>query len=83
MPDLKINDTYLEMMHALVRENKQKNKNQKDALVFVKQKVDSAKWFIDAIRQRNHTLLLPWLKSSIFRKSILRRAMKPDSPNDS
>jgi RNA polymerase sigma-54 factor len=37
---------------------KDKNKSQKEAVIFVKQKLDSAKWFIDAIEQRNHTLLI-------------------------
>ena len=58
VPNLIINDTYLSMIHALGEKNKQKNKNQKDALMFVKQKLDSAKWFIDAIQQRQTTLLL-------------------------
>jgi RNA polymerase sigma-54 factor len=58
MPELKINDTYMEMMHALAVQNKNKSKSQSDALTFVKQKVDSARWFIDAIRQRNYTLML-------------------------
>src|SRR5690554_6775114 len=40
MPDLKINDTYLDMMHALAQQSRQKNKNQKNALTFVRQKVD-------------------------------------------
>jgi len=34
-----------------------KDAKEKEALLFVKQKIDSAKWFIDAIRQRNDTLL--------------------------
>jgi RNA polymerase sigma-54 factor len=56
MPDLKINETYLSMLHSLGQS--QRNKNQKDAMLFVKQKLDSAKWFIDAIQQRQTTLLL-------------------------
>jgi len=36
---------------------KEKSKEQKEAVMFIKQKIDSAKWFIDAIRQRQHTLL--------------------------
>jgi len=39
-------------------EAKKKDKKQKEALLFVKQKIDSAKWFIDAIKQRQQTLLL-------------------------
>jgi RNA polymerase sigma-54 factor len=34
-----------------------KTKRQKEAVLFIKQKIDSAKWFIDAIKQRQHTLL--------------------------
>lgn len=56
VPDLKINETYLSMLHALGKS--QKNKSQKEAMHFVKQKLDSAKWFIDAIQQRQTTLLL-------------------------
>jgi len=72
VPDLKINDTYLEMLRGLVEQNKQKNKNQKDAMVFVKQKVDSAKWFMDAIRQRNHTLLLTMSEIIDFQKEYFK-----------
>ena len=72
MPELKINDTYLDMMHALAKQTRQKNKNQKDALVFVKQKVDSAKWFIDAIRQRNHTLLITMAEIINFQKEYFK-----------
>ena len=72
VPDLKINDSYLDMLRGLVERNKQKNKNQKDAMVFVKQKVDSAKWFIDAIRQRNHTLLLTMSEIIDFQKKYFK-----------
>lgn len=72
VPDLKINDTYLEMLHSLVKESKNKNKNQKDAITFVKQKVDSAKWFIDAIRQRNQTLLLTMSEIINFQKEYFK-----------
>lgn len=72
MPELKINDTYLDMMHALSKQTRQKNRNQKDALVFVKQKVDSARWFIDAIRQRNHTLLITMAEIINFQKEYFK-----------
>ena len=38
--------------------SKDKSKSQKDAVLFIKQKLDAAKWFIDAIKQRQQTLLL-------------------------
>jgi RNA polymerase sigma-54 factor len=72
VPDLKINDTYLDMLHSLVKASKNKNKNQKDALVFVKQKLDSAKWFIDAIRQRNQTLLITMSEIINFQKEYFK-----------
>lgn len=55
-PELRISDGYREMMQAYDRSEK-KDKRQKEALLFIKQKLDSAKWFIDAIKQRQHTLL--------------------------
>ncbi len=55
-PDLKISRSYADMLHAYDKSNK-KDKKLKETVTFVKQKLDSAKWFIDAIRQRQHTLL--------------------------
>ena len=46
---------YREMIEAYKRDKK--NKESKEALMFIKQKLDGAKWFIDAIKQRQHTLL--------------------------
>ncbi|HON52025.1 MAG TPA: RNA polymerase factor sigma-54 [Bacteroidales bacterium] len=56
VPELKISKTYADMLTAY-KANSQVTKSQKDALTFVKQKLDSAKWFIDAIKQRHQTLL--------------------------
>ena len=55
-PELKISNTYAEMLRGYA-DNKE-DKAAKDAVLFVKQKIDSAKWFIDAIKQRQQTLLL-------------------------
>lgn len=55
-PELRVSEGYKEMMRAYDRSDK-KDKRQKEALLFIKQKLDSAKWFIDAIKQRQHTLL--------------------------
>jgi len=70
VPDLKINETYLSMLHALGKS--QKNKNQKEAMLFVKQKLDSAKWFIDAIQQRQTTLLLTMSEIINFQKDYFQ-----------
>jgi len=57
-PDLKVNDQYREMLKAYSeRSPKQKaSKKKNEAIVFIKQKIDSARWFIDAIRQRQDTM---------------------------
>lgn len=55
-PDLRISDTYREMFKHYDQAEK-RDKKMKEAVTFVKQKLDAAKWFIDAIRQRQHTLL--------------------------
>lgn len=55
-PDLRISEGYRDMLKDYDRGTK-KDKRQKEAVLFIKQKIDSAKWFIDAIKQRQHTLL--------------------------
>ncbi len=55
-PDLRVSEGYREMLTDYDRGDK-KDKQQKEAVLFIKQKIDSAKWFIDAIKQRQNTLL--------------------------
>ncbi len=55
-PDLKLSKTYLNMLQQYSKDKK-KTPSTREALTFVKQKLDAAKWFIDAIQQRQHTLL--------------------------
>ena len=57
LPELRLNSAYSEMLRSYARD-KTKKKEMKEAIMFVKQKIDSAKWFIDAIKQRQNTLLL-------------------------
>ncbi len=54
-PDLRISEGYREMLKDYDRGSK-KDKRQKEAVLFIKQKIDAAKWFIDAIKQRQQTL---------------------------
>ena len=56
-PELKLSNSYKEMLSGY-KNDPNKNKSQNDAIQFIKQKLDSAKWFIDAIAQREQTLLL-------------------------
>jgi len=55
-PELRLSRTYMNMLEAYA-ENK-KDKKKKEAFMFVKQKIDSAKWFMEAIRQRQNTLFV-------------------------
>ena len=55
-PQLKVSRGYNEMLETYA--SSQKTKKDKEAIMFVKQKIDSAKWFIDAIKQRQQTLLV-------------------------
>lgn len=66
-PELRVNDSYKQMMKGYT-ESKKKDKLQKEALTFVKQKIDSAKWFIDAIKQRQQTLMFTMSAIMEFQK---------------
>lgn len=55
-PELRVSRSYSEMFKAYDKSDK-KDKKLKEAVSFVKQKLDAAKWFIDAIKQRQQTLL--------------------------
>ncbi len=54
-PELRINRSYVDMLETY---SENKHSKGKEAMMFVKQKIDSAKWFIDAIKQRQNTLYL-------------------------
>lgn len=58
VPELRISRSYSDMIRAYSDNRKAGNKGDKEAASFVKQKLDSAKWFIDAIKQRQNTLLI-------------------------
>ncbi|MEN9498030.1 MAG: hypothetical protein RL750_929 [Bacteroidota bacterium] len=56
-PELRVSQEYRDMLKHYDAGPK-KNRSEKEAVLFIKQKIDSAKWFIDAIQQRQHTLTL-------------------------
>lgn len=58
VPELRVNNTYSNILKDYKNSGKKSSAQQKDTALFVKQKLDSAKWFIDAVRQRQQTLLL-------------------------
>jgi len=57
VPELRVNSTYNDMFQDYTGNKQNQNREMKDAVMFVKQKIDSARWFIDAIKQRQQTLL--------------------------
>jgi RNA polymerase sigma-54 factor len=56
IPELRISKEYGNLLAGYTGKKGKENADQKEAVIFVKQKLDSAKWFIDAIKQRNKTL---------------------------
>ena len=56
-PQLKVSNTYKEMLTGY-SESETKTNSQQEAVQFIKQKLDAAQWFIDAIKQRHQTLTL-------------------------
>ncbi len=57
VPELRVSNTYNELFHEYSEKKTERNQGLKDAVTFAKQKIDSARWFIDAIKQRHETLL--------------------------
>lgn len=56
-PDLKVSNSFKEM-YETYKNSKEKSGDEKSAILFIKQKIDAAKWFIDAIKQRQQTMML-------------------------
>ena len=78
-PDLRISRSFQEMLSTYSRDKK--NKDSKEAVNFIKSKIDAAKWFIDAIKQRQHTLLGTMTAIMNFQKEYFlegdERSLKP------
>jgi len=67
-PELRVSKEYEKMLRSY-SEGAKTSKSEKDAITFVRQKLDNAKWFIDAIRQRQHTLLMTMTAIMQYQKS--------------
>ena len=68
-PELHVSREYNNMLKGY-KDAKDKSKSQKDAVIFIKQKLDAAKWFIEAIKQRQQTLF-ETVETSIFISSAI------------
>ena len=77
-PELRISRSFQEMLQSYAKDKK---KESKDAIVFIKSKIDAAKWFIDAIKQRQHTLLATMTAIMNFQQEYFlqgdERALRP------
>lgn len=70
VPELRINSAYNEMFEDYSSNKSNQTREMKDAVMFVKQKIDAARWFIDAIRQRQQTLLTTMTAIVNFQKEF-------------
>ena len=81
IPELRVSRTYNEMLQSFIAKKDNHTRSEKEAISFVKQKLDSAKWFIDAIRQRQNTLLLTMHTILAYQKEYFidgdEREMRP------
>jgi len=72
VPDLQLNSTYIDLMKSYSGNKVGASKDKKEAMTFMKQKLDSAKWFIDAIRQRHNTLFITMSEIIKFQKEFFQ-----------
>jgi RNA polymerase sigma-54 factor len=72
VPDLQLNGTYIDLMKSYSGNKVGTSKDKKEAMTFMKQKLDSAKWFIDAIRQRHNTLFVTMSEIIKFQKEFFQ-----------
>ena len=70
IPELRVNNTYNEMFQDYASNKKNQTREMKDAVLFVKQKIDAARWFIDAIKQRQQTLLTTMIAIVNFQREF-------------
>ncbi len=79
-PDLHVSREYSDMLKGY-KASKEKSKSQKDAVLFIKQKLDAAKWFIEAIKQRQQTLFVTMSAIMHYQKEYFltgdERKLKP------
>lgn len=72
IPEVKINRRYMEMIRDMVSSNGTVAEKNREAVQFVKSKIDSAKWFISAIKQRHDTLMRTMQEILNFQKEYFK-----------
>jgi len=78
IPELKVSREYVDMFEDYNKNKKNTSTDQKEALIFVKQKLDSARWFIDAVKQRQNTLRDTMLAIIEFQKGFFLSGEESD-----
>lgn len=71
VPELRVSREYTDMLETYAA-NREPSKQEKEAVAFVKQKIDSARWFIDALKQRQNTLLSTMQAILDYQKEFFR-----------
>jgi RNA polymerase sigma-54 factor len=77
MPELKINREYLNLVERYGA-RKKKSRNDRETVAFVRQKIESAQWFIEAVKQRRQTLLKTMLAILEFQKEYFKTGDESD-----
>ena len=72
IPEVKINRRYVDMIREMVSADGTVSENNREAIQFVKSKIDSAKWFISAIKQRHDTLMRTMQEILNFQKEYFK-----------
>lgn len=75
-PDLRISSAFKDMLKDYDK-SKKKDVRQKEAILFIKQKIDSAKWFIDAVKQRQDTLMLTMTRIMYLQEEFFLLVTRP------
>ena len=70
IPELRVSEYYNRQLEDWNSNKENRNTESRNAIIFVKQKIDSAKWFIDAVKQRNNTLLTTMQVIADFQKEF-------------
>ncbi len=72
VPEVKVNRRYVDMMRDMVSPDGKVSEQNREAVQFVKSKIDSAKWFISAIKQRHDTLMRTMQEILSYQKEYFR-----------
>ena len=82
VPEVRVNRRYMEMIREMVGSDGRVREKDKEAIQFVKSKIDSAKWFISAIKQRHDTLMRTMQDHSGLSGGVFQGRRQVEAPAD-